>query len=72
MAQSSVPSELSADEALARLVAGNERFLRGESRMTAVPRESLTRLSHGQQPFATILMQRLPRGAGMDFRRGPG
>jgi carbonic anhydrase len=50
-----LPSELSADEALARLIAGNERFLRGESRMTALPRESLIKLSQGQQPFATIL-----------------
>jgi len=44
----------SADEALARLVAGNERFLRGEAR-TGFPRETLADLAGGQTPFATIL-----------------
>jgi carbonic anhydrase len=47
--------ELSADEALARLVAGNERFLRGETRIGVVPRETLANLAQGQRPFATIL-----------------
>jgi carbonic anhydrase len=45
----------SADEALARLIAGNERFLRGESHTSGVPREKLATLAHGQRPFATIL-----------------
>jgi carbonic anhydrase len=45
----------SADEALARLVAGNERFLRGETRWGGVPRETLADLARGQRPFATIL-----------------
>jgi carbonic anhydrase len=50
--QSSGPS---ADEALARLVAGNERFLRGQARTAGVPLETLADLAKGQRPFATIL-----------------
>lgn len=46
---------VSADEALRRLVAGNERFLRGESRFTGMRRDVLARLAKGQQPYATIL-----------------
>jgi len=45
----------SADEALARLVGGNERFLRGEARRSGCPRETLTDLACGQRPYATIL-----------------
>jgi carbonic anhydrase len=45
----------SADEALARLVAGNERFLRGQTQACGLPREMLADLAKGQQPFATIL-----------------
>jgi len=44
-----------ADEALARLVAGNERFLRGEARFPAIQRETLADLTKGQRPYATIL-----------------
>jgi carbonic anhydrase len=44
-----------ADEALARLVAGNERFLRGEAHAGGLPRETLADLARGQQPYATIL-----------------
>jgi carbonic anhydrase len=51
-AEKAIPS---ADEALARLVAGNDRFLRGKTRMTSLPRETLAELAKGQQPFATIL-----------------
>jgi carbonic anhydrase len=46
---------VTADEALRRLVAGNERFLRGESRFTGMRRDVLARLAKGQQPYATIL-----------------
>src|SRR5262249_46392691 len=42
-------------EALAQLIAGNERFLRGESRNTGPTRERLADLAKGQRPFATIL-----------------
>jgi carbonic anhydrase len=44
-----------ADEALARLMDGNARFLRGEPRFTQAPRETLADLVKGQHPFATIL-----------------
>src|SRR3974377_1474123 len=44
-----------ADEALAMLIAGNERFLRGDARADKLQRERLTDLAKGQRPFATIL-----------------
>jgi carbonic anhydrase len=44
-----------ADEALARLIAGNERFLRGMARSSAFCPEKLANLARGQQPYATIL-----------------
>jgi carbonic anhydrase len=44
-----------ADEALARLLDGNARFLRGESRLTRVSAQLLAELVDGQRPFATIL-----------------
>jgi len=44
-----------ADEALARLMEGNERFLRNESRFTRASPEMLADLVKGQHPFATIL-----------------
>jgi carbonic anhydrase len=45
----------SADEALDRLVAGNQRFLRGETRLAALQRGTLADLARGQKPYATIL-----------------
>jgi carbonic anhydrase len=44
-----------ADEALARLVEGNRRFLQGKVRRTAFRRETLADLAKGQRPYATIL-----------------
>jgi carbonic anhydrase len=44
-----------ADQALARLVAGNERFVRGEARFPTVQKEVLAELARGQRPYATIL-----------------
>ena len=44
-----------ADEALARLVAGNERFVRGEARFPTVQKEILAALAVGQSPYATIV-----------------
>src|SRR6187401_3405952 len=44
-----------ADEALARLVAGNERFVRGEARFPTVQKEILASLAAGQRPYATII-----------------
>jgi carbonic anhydrase len=43
-----------ADEALARLVAGNERFVRGEAQFPTVQKELLASLARGQRPYATI------------------
>src|SRR6187399_1675207 len=45
----------SADEALARLKAGNDRFLRGEARFPTIQKEILADLAKGQSPYATIL-----------------
>jgi len=45
----------SADEALARLVVGNERFVRGEARFPTVQKEVLAGLAKEQHPYATIL-----------------
>lgn len=46
---------MTADEALARLVAGNERFVRGEARFPTVQKEVLASLAKGQHPYATIV-----------------
>jgi carbonic anhydrase len=46
---------MNADEALARLIAGNDRFLRGTVRNAAPTPETLADLAKGQRPFATIL-----------------
>jgi carbonic anhydrase len=45
----------SADEALARLKAGNTRFVNGTARFPTVQKEVLAELAKGQQPYATIL-----------------
>ena len=45
----------SADEAVSRLVEGNERFCRGEARFPTVQKEVLADLAKGQRPYATIL-----------------
>lgn len=44
-----------ADEALARLVAGNERFVAGKARFSTVQKEVLADLAKGQRPYATII-----------------
>lgn len=46
---------LTADEALQRLIEGNQRFQRGEPHLSGVARETLAELARGQHPFATIL-----------------
>ena len=48
-------TRLSADEALRRLIEGNERFLRGEARNSAFRLESLIDLAKAQRPYATVL-----------------
>lgn len=47
--------DITADEALQRLIEGNERFLKGEAHISSLPRETLAELARGQHPFATIL-----------------
>jgi carbonic anhydrase len=44
-----------ADEALARLQAGNLRFTSGQARFPTAPKEVLAELAKAQQPYATIL-----------------
>ena len=44
-----------ADQVLARLQAGNERFVRGEARFPTVQKDILAELAKGQQPYATII-----------------
>lgn len=44
-----------ADEALARLQAGNLRFVNGEARFPTVQKEILADLARAQQPYVTIL-----------------
>src|SRR5262245_11066572 len=46
---------IGADEALARLLEGNARFVRGERRSAPASVETLSGLVEGQRPFATIL-----------------
>ena len=48
-------SVMTADLALARLVAGNRRFRRGEARFPTIQKEVLAALAKGQQPYATII-----------------
>jgi carbonic anhydrase len=48
-------SDFSADEAIQRLIDGNNRFLRGKARLPGLTRETLAELARGQRPFATIL-----------------
>lgn len=47
--------DVTADEALERLVAGNRRFVQGEPRTKRVAQETRAELARGQRPFATIL-----------------
>src|SRR5436190_22257107 len=44
-----------ADEALARLMAGNDRFINGEARFPTVQKDILAELAKEQHPYATIL-----------------
>ena len=46
---------MTADQALARLIEGNERFVRGQARFPTVQKDILADLAKGQQPYATIL-----------------
>jgi carbonic anhydrase len=44
-----------ADEALERLKAGNDRFVSGQGHFPSLQKEILADLAEGQQPYATIL-----------------
>jgi carbonic anhydrase len=55
MQESNVLRSVSADEALERLKAGNQRFISGDIRHTSVRPETLAELAQGQYPYATIL-----------------
>lgn len=46
---------ISADDALQRLIDGNERFRRGGTRFPKLYGDTLAKLAQGQEPFATIL-----------------
>jgi carbonic anhydrase len=46
---------ISADDALQRLIDGNERFRRGALHFPTMHKEILAQLAHGQEPYATIL-----------------
>lgn len=45
----------SADQALDRLKAGNQRFLRGRARFPTVQKEVLAELAKEQRPYATVV-----------------
>ena len=47
--------QLPPDEALSRLMEGNQRFLRGEGARNPFRRESVAELAKSQRPYATIL-----------------
>ena len=55
MASRQAPATYTADEALFRLISGNERFVRGEARFPTVQKEILAELAKGQHPYATII-----------------
>lgn len=44
-----------AEEALQRLIEGNQRFMRGQAHLPTVCKETLADLARGQKPFVTIL-----------------
>jgi carbonic anhydrase len=46
---------MNAAQGVARLQAGNERFVRGEARFPTVQKDILAELAKGQQPYATII-----------------
>src|SRR6186713_2397583 len=48
-------STWTADEALARLIAGNDRFVAGTARFPTVQKEVLADLAKGQRPYATVI-----------------
>lgn len=49
------PRPRTAGQALARLIAGNQRFVRGHAHFPTVQKAVLAELARGQRPYATIL-----------------
>jgi len=45
-----------AEQALARLIAGNRRFVRGHARFPTLQKQVLAELAKGQRPYSTILV----------------
>ena len=55
MSDAPSPTQRTADEALARLIEGNARFVAGKARFPTVQKEVLAELAKAQRPYATIL-----------------
>jgi len=51
----SLRNQVTADEALQRLIDGNAKFLRGESRLPWLPKDVFADMAKHQHPFAMIL-----------------
>src|SRR5882672_11651773 len=49
------PRPGTARQALERLIAGNQRFVRGHARFPTLQKQVLAELAKGQRPYATIL-----------------
>ncbi len=47
--------QIAAEQGLQRLIAGNQRFMRGQANFPTVCKETLADLARAQKPFATIL-----------------
>jgi len=47
--------QIAAEQGLQKLIAGNQRFMRGEAKFPTVCKETLADLAREQKPFATIL-----------------
>jgi carbonic anhydrase len=47
--------QIAAEQGLQKLIAGNQRFMRGEAKFPTVCKETLADLARQQKPFATIL-----------------
>jgi carbonic anhydrase len=49
------PNSVSAEEALRRLMEGNQRFLNGTARFPTIQKDVLVAMAHEQHPYATII-----------------
>ena len=47
--------QIAAEQGLQKLIAGNQRFVRGQAKFPTVCKETLADLAREQKPFATIL-----------------